>query len=391
MRSARDSGGLGRRIAAIRRARRMSQADLAQASAVSLSMIRKIEQGGRNPSDAIMDAITSALGVDPAHLLGGGNRLDGRVHQSIPTIRMLIAAHEFPDDGPVRPVPLLRTAVEELVVLRLNAQYVRLSHTLPDLLAELIRGLHSGGDLPRDLAPLLVATCRSADAVAYKYRYLDLSARLIDLMRATATAAGDPLLRASTAYVQTETFFAARAYQAGLRALEAEIDRLGPGRSPRHLGVLGALHMRAAVIAARTAAPDAATRHLAEARRLGDLVPEGIYHGTAFGPSSVRIHEVSVAVGLGRLQPALELAATWTPPDEMPAERRSGFHIEVARAQLWAGRPAAAFQSLRMARRIAPLHTREHQWVREDVESLLRLHRSPGEALIGFAEWVGVT
>jgi transcriptional regulator with XRE-family HTH domain len=48
----------------------MSQAELAQAANVSLSMIRKLEQGSRMPSDAVLEAIASALSITPARLLG---------------------------------------------------------------------------------------------------------------------------------------------------------------------------------------------------------------------------------------------------------------------------------------------------------------------------------
>lgn len=147
--------------------------------------------------------------------------------------------------------------------------------------------------------------------------------------------------------------------------------------------------MRAAVIASRAGDATAAGAHLGEARKFGDRVPEGIYHGTAFGPSSVRIHEVSVAVSLGNdhLGRALTLAQEWSPPQNLPAERRSGFYIELARAQLWSGRPDDAFASLKVARSIAPQHTREHRWVRQDAATLRRLKRADADPLSAFAEW----
>ncbi|MFF5108707.1 helix-turn-helix domain-containing protein [Streptosporangium sp. NPDC000509] len=382
--------GPGSHIAAIRSARRMTQEELALAAHISLSLLRKIEQGTRTPSDPVLDAVAAALSVDPSRLLGNSRRLDGRVHAAIPAFREVIATYDIPDEGPVRPMPALRTAVTGVVQKRLSAQYVRLSQTLPELLGELIRGMHAPGD-PADISALLVAAYRAADAVAYKYGYLDLSARLIELMRQTSALAENPLLSASTAYVRTEVFFAAHTYQAGLRALESAIDQLPRKAGRLHLGVLGSLHMRAAVIAARAANADAAITHLRQARQLGDQVPENIYYGTAFGPCSVRVHEVSVALGLGdrHLQHALALVGDWSPPPEMHAERRSGFFIDLARAQLWAGQKDAAFESLLTARRIAPQHTREHPWVREDVKTLLRLHRSSGQSLLSFAEWVG--
>ncbi|MFI6988798.1 helix-turn-helix domain-containing protein [Nonomuraea wenchangensis] len=386
-----SSVGAGGRIAAIRSARRMTQSDLARAANVSLSTIRKLEQGSRNPGDDVLDAIARALGVDPSRLLHGPSRTGSRVHGTIPLLRQVITTCDFPDDGPVRPLPELREAVGEAVRWRLESQYVRLSYVLPDLIAELVRGLRAGSIL----APLLVTSYRAADAVAYKYGYLDLSARLIDLMRKTSVLVEDPLLAASVAYVRTEVFFATHTYGAGLRALESEIDRLRTCRDTSHeyIGVLGSLHMRAAVVAARAGQVEDALSHRAEAQRLGGIVPEGVYYGTAFGPDSVRIHEVSLAVSLGdsHLRPALDIGDAWAPPSSMPAERRSGFFIELARARLWAGMRDAAFDALKSARRIAPQHTREHRWVREDVETLLRLHRASSDELCAFAEWLGLS
>lgn len=110
-----------------------------------------------------------------------------------------------------------------------------------------------------------------------------------------------------------------------------------------------------------------------------------------FGPDSVRVHEVSVAVGLGdsALQRALDITAEWAPPRDMTAERRSGFYIDVARAQLWAGRREHAYESLQVARRIAPQHTRSHPWVREDIATLRRILRGDHAGLSSFLAWCG--
>ncbi|MGW3635912.1 hypothetical protein ACWD7F_38395, partial [Streptomyces sp. NPDC005122] len=79
----------------------------------------------------------------------------------------------------------------------------------------------------------------------------------------------------------------------------------------------------------------------------------------------------------------------WKPPADLPAERRSGFYIELARAQLWAGLFDDSFESLKVARHIAPQHTREHRWAREDTATLRRLKRADAETLTSFAEWIG--
>ncbi|MGW1504202.1 helix-turn-helix domain-containing protein [Streptomyces mirabilis] len=383
---------VGHRIATARRARRMTQDDLARAAFLSLSMLRKIEQGSRFPSDDTLDAIADALSTDPSRLLTGHARADGRVRDALPAISAAIAAYDIPDDGPVRPLTELRAAVDEATTWRLASQYVKITRALPDLLTELARAFHaSTGHQRTEVAELLVTAYRSADAVAYKFGALDLSARLIELMRWAAPEAENPQLEATVAYIRTETFFAARAHSPGLTALERAVDLVPPPRDANAAAARGALHMRAAVIAGRAGNAAAADTHLAEARKLGDRVPEAIYQGTAFGADSVRAHEVSVAVSLGHdhVRRALDVASEWKPPADLPAERRSGFYIELARAQLWAGLFDDSFESLKVARHIAPQHTREHRWAREDTATLRRLKRADSETLTNFAEWIG--
>ncbi|WP_181140800.1 helix-turn-helix transcriptional regulator [Streptomyces sp. Ru62] len=393
---AQPDGGVGRRIAYYRSVVRpkMTQAELATAACVALGTIRKIERGERGVTDDTLQAIADALGVDPSHLRADRGPALSQAREGLPALSAAIAAYDCPEDGPVRPVADLRSAVDAAERWRLSAQYTRIVRDLPDLLAELARA-HEGarGADRAELARLLVSAYRSADAAAYKLGAHDLSARLVELMRWAAADAGDPLLSASVAYVRTETFFAAHAHAAGLRALQQAIDAAPAPLTAAERAARGSLHMRAAVIAGRAKDADAATEHIGEAKQLAEAVQEDVYHGTAFGPDSVRIHRVSVAVSLGghHVGDALDISHEWKPPTNLPAERRSGFYIELARAQLWAGMPDGAFESLKVARKIAPQHTRDHPWVREDASKLRRLRRADSETLTAFAEWCSAT
>ncbi|MEV0635861.1 helix-turn-helix transcriptional regulator [Streptomyces sp. NPDC050619] len=389
-------GGVGARIAYYRSVVRpkMTQKQLADAACVALGTIRKIERGERGVTDATLEAVAEALGVDPTRLLADRGPAHTRVHDALPALSAAIAAYDIPEDGPIRPLNELRAAVDEAVTWRLAAQYTRIVRKLPDLLTELARAYHEAATPERrEMTQLLVSAYRSADAVAFKFGARDLSARLVELMRWVSPEAHDPLLSASVAYVRTETFFAARAHAAGLRALEQALDAAPAPDTVPLIAARGALHMRAAVVAGRARNASAAALHLDEARTLADRVPEDVYCGTAFGPDSVRIHEVSVAVSVGdeHVGRALDVAGEWKPPTDLPAERRSSFYIELARAQLWSGLADDAFESLKVARRIAPQHTREHPWVREDAATLRRLKRADSETLTNFAEWCAAT
>ncbi|WP_228044918.1 helix-turn-helix domain-containing protein [Streptomyces ferrugineus] len=372
---------------------KLTQERLAAAANVSLGTIRKIERGERGVSESTLEAIAEALGIDPTRLCADREPAQTRVHEALPALSAVIASYDLPEDGPVRPAHELRAAVSEAARWRLGAQYTLIARRLPDLLAELARAYRvAPAEQRAELAGLLVRAYRSADAVAYKFGAHDLSARLIELMRWAVPEADDPLLSAAVAYVRTETFFAARAHAVGQRALELALDAT-PATTVAEIASRGALHMRAAVVAGRARDASAAATHLDEARTLADRVLEDIYCGTAFGPESVRIHEVSVAVSLGgdHVGRALDAASEWKPPHDLPAERRSGFYIELGRAQLWSGLADDAFESLKVARRITPQHTREHPWVREDAATLRRLKRADSESLSNFAEWCAAT
>lgn len=292
---------------------------------------------------------------------------DDAVHAAIPRLRRALDSIDLPDDGPTRSVADLGPEVAGTIEHRLQARYVELAWRLPSLISEPARATQTGcGHLSREAAALMTLAFRAADSVAYKFGYLDLSARIIDHMRSSALAAEDPLLSAAVAYVRTETFFATGDLNTASRLLDDAADHLSAGRgdSVSAAASYGALHMRAAVVAGRAGTSDTAWSHLDEARRAAQGVPDGVYFGTAFGPSSVRIHELAVAVELGDSPATVQRAAAWHPPRHLPAERCSHYYIDLARAQLDLGYHEDAYLCLETARQVAPQHTREHPQVR---------------------------
>lgn len=381
--------GVGNRIATARRAHRKTQDQLARDAGISRSLLEKIEQGRREALPGVVDSIADALGIDVSRLLGDG-AAGGRIEAALPALRAAIDAYDMPADGPVRPLHALQAAVDEVVAWRLASQYTRLARELPPLLGELTRAVAVFPEPERARAAgLLASAYRAADAVAYKHQLVDLSGRLVELVRWAAAQARDDAHTAAAAYVRTETFFQTRNHDAGLRALEAAIDAAPPPADASSAASRVALHMRAAVVAGRMTRPDVAADHFAEARAIVGLVPEGVYCGTAVGWSSLRTHEVAAAAELGDAGGVLGIAREWKPGRELPPERRSHFYIEVARAQMWAGRPRDAFESLQVARKIAPEHARGNPRVRSTAARLMQLHRTPPEALVGYARWAG--
>ncbi|RAS59003.1 helix-turn-helix protein [Lentzea atacamensis] len=329
-------------------------------------------------------------GRDPRRAVQTGHSLD-RVHGVVPLVRRALDAFDLPDDGPTRPLVEISADVARANEHRLEARYGALADALPDLLAELARAgqVAKEGLQQQQVALLRALALRAADGIAFKFGYLDLSGRLIDLMRQSAAQANDPLLVAAAEYVRTETFFASGDLSTAGRALLRAASALSLSNlDDQHVAAAyGSLHMRAAVVAGRIGDPHAARDHLHEASEAAKRVPEGVYRGTAFGPQSIRIHELAVATEL-RDPVGVERAATWHPSAELPAERRSHYYIELGSAQLDLGHHEEACVCIEMAREAAPQHTREHPQVKGTLAALLQ--RRPGNSrVVELAAWAG--
>ncbi|WP_340682564.1 hypothetical protein LCL61_28365 [Amycolatopsis coloradensis] len=135
---------------------------------------------------------------------------------------------------------------------RLQSDYAVLAADVNELLPELHRAILSAPlTLKPHYAGLLARTYRAADAVADKFGYYDLSARIIDLMRTAAAQSGDELLVGSAAYVRGEIYFATHDLDAGGRMLTAAADKIRVSASEtaaatvRHLAHAGSRHGRA--------------------------------------------------------------------------------------------------------------------------------------------------
>ncbi|WP_218021089.1 helix-turn-helix domain-containing protein [Nocardia mikamii] len=360
---------------------RITQREFAERLGFSEAVVRKWESRGetitlvRQFADA-MDTIFRRLDDNQAArfhdalptrppVVGATETAATAVQIRLPDLRKALDTHDAPPDGPIRSLDLLHAAVASAVRDRLDSNYLRLAIELPALLDELHRARLSPELLRNDVNSLLVQAYRAADAIADKYGFADLSARIIGMMETTARDGDDPLLAAATAYVRTELFFNNMDLATGRKLLERAADQIDPSQSFRAAATYGSLHMRAAVVASCEFRADTAHDHLAEATRAARMVPESTYLGTAFGRSSVRIHQVSLGVELGDIGGALRTAQNWTPPDDIPAERRSHFHIDLARARMQAGDRDGAMQSIHTAHSIAPQHTNCHPHVKE--------------------------
>ncbi len=231
----------------------------------------------------------------------------------------------------------------------------------------------------------------------------------------TKLGAGDLALlvadRSATAAVDADSLTARglAAYQVACALLRADrpedaehlavtmaelLRREARAEKPVLVSSAGALWLIAAIIAARRQDRGEAMRRLDIADELaGVLGEDGNYGWTAFGPTNVAIHRVSVAAELGDPSGALQASET-VDPDQLPvglSSRRAQVHLDLAWAQSQRRRDAEALLHLMEAERVAPEAVRYNVVVREMVREMLsRQKRSKTSALHSLAVRSGV-
>lgn len=392
-----DDAGIGARTARARKLARLTQPQLAYKANVSLSLLRKVEQGSRAASPAFIATVARTLGVNIEDLTGqpySPVRDDNAAHATIRELRRRILA--FNDEPLTEPITLdeLTAALDRVREGMRRARYSDLTAELPDV----IHGLHvlaedeNSDDRLELIHSTLAYAYSKAMLFAYQYGYLDLAGLAAERCMWAADRSGDPIWPIAANYNRALILLYSGAYPSGLRIIErahAASEELPT--TPDLLAVRGALHLRGSILAARALDGDAAETHLTEARGIAAAVAGQRYsnYGTGFRPSNVDIHSVAVPVELSDGTTAVSRAEQIHLPKSV-APSRAGHHwIDVSRAWLLHGDKQRALTSLDQARRIAPELTRNHPQVHETIRVLAHSRRS-ADALSTFARWANV-
>jgi hypothetical protein len=257
--------------------------------------------------------------------------------------------------------------------------------------------MHQANGRARErLFELLTVLLFAAHSVTYKTGYEDLSTVVEDRMSWAAGNSGDPLMGALGAWARTTSMLQAGSYDIGLQLLDRIQDELpGSGRSNVRaaLSISGPLHLRSAILSARSGNAGASKSHLAEARNiarhLGDSDQDGGWYQLSFGPSNVGIHEVAASIELADGEAAIARARSLRLPADLPRIRSAQHYVDLSRAQLWSGDREGALQSVYTARQLAPQQTRHLPTTREVVRMLVRSHHRSNEPLAQLVSWIG--
>ncbi|AWN24822.1 helix-turn-helix transcriptional regulator [Streptomyces sp. NEAU-S7GS2] len=356
----------------ILRGDRMTQEDLATASAVSLGTIRKLEQGG-NLSLPYLLRVAGGLGTDVSTILGQQaprRGMDRDERQALRAVSAAVHASAMGDAGDIEPGPLegLREAARKADQAFWAGHYVELGALLGGLLPE-ARALRdsSTGAQREAAAGVLVDGFQTAATMANILGARDLGYASIAYGRQAAEEAGDDLrgahLCASLSWIYLRDGHTKRGVQVAERAA-AKVEPRMSDSDPDRLSVYGQLITNAAVASSRGgASPDTARDYLSQAHAVAARV--GREHargeqGQPFGPSYAATQALSVALALGDTGEALQLVETAHLDGALPLSTQARWRLDVALLRTESRQWDAAVTELEKVCQMAPTWVR-HQ------------------------------
>lgn len=391
---------LGRKIAAERRRRGLSQPELARMIGRSVAWVSQVERGVRRIDRmSVLETLAQALDVPLAELAAdaplvaavtdeppgaGGLRL---VLSGVHALRAMLNGHRSPtmEDLPAR--------TGKAWELTHAGRYADLTDLLNDLIPDLETAARA---LPEGERPyvfeLMAAAYQACSAALAKLAEPEAAWIAADRAMSAAERAGKPLLVAAGAYRLVFVFLAARHYDQAEETARTAADalwHLADEGNYEAMSLWGGLTLQRAVTAARVNDPDTAYERLARAREIAGRLGEGRNdYNTEFGPANVALHEIAVAVELGDAGRALRTAAA-VDTTTLSAERRARMLIDVARAHAQRRQADDAVAALHQAEGITPEHVRGHPVVRQIVSDLLTMQDPPSTALRELSVRVG--
>jgi len=387
---------LGRKIAAERHRRGLSQPELARMIDRSVAWVSQVERGVRKVDRmSVLETLATALEVPLAELAAeapvvaavteeppgaGGLRL---VLSGAYALRAMLDSRRPP------PVSTLRTRAGQAWDLTHAGRYTDLTGLLRGLVPDLETAARTvPGHRRTEVFELMAATYQACSAALAKLGEPEAAWIAADRAMAAAERAGNPMLVAVGAFRLVFVFLAARHYgqaEETARTAAGALQPMADHGDPEAMSLCGALALQRAVTASRLNDPDAAYGHLEQARHIAGRLGEGRNdYSTEFGPANVALHEVAVAVELGDAGRALRAAATVDTTGLSP-ERQARLLIDVARAHAQRRQVHEAVTALRQAEAITPEQVRGHDLVRQLVSDLLTMQDPPTAELRALA------
>ncbi|QFY06236.1 helix-turn-helix domain-containing protein [Nonomuraea phyllanthi] len=372
----------GQMIRLQRERRGMSTTALATQSGCTPRHIELIEHGKRTPSLPLLREIAKVLGVRTAVLLGEAPRDSHEpsrpqisdIERALFTPRSLAPDLEPPDAEQLAE----RVAAARASWFGSTRRYSILMSALPALISDAENV--ALGDTPRALSVATDAYMLARGVLKHLGR-VDLAHLAADRAMRFAEETADPLMRAWTHWNLGQSMLADDMHQIAYDVARHGLEILEPHVADgdvRHLKALGALHLLAAIGAARSGDDDEARERVrGPAAQLAQRVDDGsgAYDLAFFGPTNVAIHMASIESDMGRPETVLRIADDIDLRRTPSIERRTTHLSQVARACEDVGDDAAGLLHLLRIERESPEELDHKLLLREMVRSLARRAR----------------
>lgn len=345
---------IGEAIGVLRRRRGLTQEQLAERAAVSVSVIRKLERNDRDSASlATLRKLAHALDVTTVELFRPTPRVeqppadDGDNLYAIR--RSLQPAHSLGvhplvtlADGDEPPtLAELHDSVREINGLFRDSDYSAALAALPVTIERARTAtIDPRSDEHDEVWRQLAQTYLTSGMVLIQIRRDDLAYHALGLAVDAARRVGDDVLVASVVCSENWLLTRQARFDDAERAALASAEAIEPSmsRSPLpHIAVWGWLNLGAAAAATRNnrvdVADDALRRAQAAAYIAAPYRSPHVAHWTGLTPAVVTMRQVELAVVAGDVDQALA-HARGVPPDATPRITHQRFRLDVAAAHL---------------------------------------------------------
>jgi transcriptional regulator with XRE-family HTH domain len=381
---------VGQAVAAERKIAGLSQRQLADRAAYSLSMVKAVEQGREVASPGFVSAVARALRIMPEQLTGAPYDDGKPLSDAINELSILLAQGRY---ATAEEPPELGQLETELTAAQNLYRSDRTRQTL-EVLPGIIRRLHGAvrelsGDRQTRAYSLLTSAYILAEWSTRRTGHLMLTLPALDLADSYAPLGDDRNFGAFAALARARVLTHYGESQVASRLIDDAISAADNTTSGMVLA--GYSHLAGAINEARKLDYSAATDHIQAARKLATRTGETDLYMTAFGPLNVEIHAHAVELEAGDPHRAALEGAQLTYGGDAPPTRVAHHWHDNARAWLMSGKPDRALAALNKARAAAPQQTRLHPSVRETVYAIASAQRRRSDNLLGFAHWLGAS
>lgn len=385
-----DAQLTGERIAYHRKRLGLSQVEFAALIGRSDSWVSQVERGVRAVDRmSVLQTVAEVLGVNAAELSGTEHDDADAAErpEEVETMRLVLTGH--PAIAVVLGSQSHALTSERLAELRElrdrtwlavhGSRYVELAPLVASVIPELEQAVRVGGNAELTAAArgLLSDTYQAVAAAMAKLGAADAAWIAADRAAFAAEMLHDRLAVAASLFRMAHAFLTlgetGQARAVAKTVIEGLDQRAAREPLPETLSLCGAFHLVLGIAAARDNDRLQAHWHLDRAREIADrLGADRNDFGTEFGPTSVSLHAVRVAVELGDGGEALDLARR-IESGGLSAERQARYNIDLAQAHAMRRQIGEALRCLEEAERLTPEQTRTHRVARAVARDLIQL------------------